>query len=198
MILLAAGRSQRMGSSKPLLPLGEKLLIHHCLDNLLDAGLDDIAIVVRQDKEQLQEVLSSYTIRIIENKDSESDMAGSVRCGLSRLPPETSGVLVSLVDHPVVQPSTLRRLNEFHRLNSDSILLPVYQKKRGHPTLFPSILIQELLHLPTLRDIVHKNRNKIVELEVDDRGVILDTDTREDYQQLIKYYNYLQDNTRKV
>lgn len=190
-ILLAAGRSQRMGSSKPLLPLGEKLIIHHCLDNLLAAELTDITVVTRQDSVQIFDAISSYTVRNIINPDSQSDMAGSIRCGLADLNPKTTGLLITLVDHPLVQPSTLRKLHEYHLNSPNSILLPVYHHKRGHPALFPVSLIKDIFKLPTLRDIVRNNRSTIREVEVDDRGVILDTDTPEDYKKLQEYHQNL-------
>ena len=190
-ILLAAGRSQRMGSSKPLLPLGEKLIINHCLDNLLAAELTDITVVTRQDSTQIRDVVSSYSIRTIANFDPQSDMAGSIRCGLADLNPKATGVLITLVDHPLVQPSTLRKLLTHHLNSPNSILLPVYHHKKGHPVLFPVSLIQDIFRLPTLRDIVHNNRSTIKEVKVGDRGVILDTDTPEDYKQLQEYHRNL-------
>ncbi len=190
-ILLAAGRSQRMGSSKPLLPLGEKLVIHHCLDNLLAAGLRDITVVIRQDSKQIHDAVSSYPIRTTVNTDAQSDMAGSIRCGLVDLNPKATGVLVALVDHPLVQPSTLKKLRQYHLTNPNSILLPVFRHKKGHPVLFPVSVIKDIFELPTLRDIVRNNRSNTIDVDVDDRGVILDTDTPGDYMLLQQYHQKL-------
>ena len=180
-----------MGRSKQLLPLGDKLLIHHCLDNLFQAGLPDITVVTRHDGEEVREAVSSYSVQITVNTDHRSDMAGSVRCGLSGIPSTTTGVLISLVDHPLVQVSTLEKIGSFHHDNQDRILLPTYLGKKGHPVLFPANLIENIFTMPTLRDIMRSNTQQIAEIKVDDRGIIMDTDTPEDYQRAIEYYRIL-------
>ena len=68
----------------------------------------------------------------------------------------------------------------------DKIIIPLYKGKRGHPTLFPRNVIEEIFEGGILRDIIDKNRSRLKFLNVQDEGVILDMDTKEDYDKVLK------------
>ncbi len=113
-------------------------------------------------------------------------MAESVRIGLRTIAESSSGVLVSLSDHPFVKADTLKKLVHCHLETPDRIVIPLYKGQRGHPSLFPKIIIEEVFAGLNLRDIIHKDPNRIRFLDVEDEGVILDMDTREDYERIRK------------
>ena len=81
-ILLSAGRSQRMGSPKQLLPLGKRRVIHHCLDNIGKAGITDTIVVLRQEDCETVKYIEEYPVQVAYNTDKQSDMAESIRTGL--------------------------------------------------------------------------------------------------------------------
>ncbi len=185
-ILLAAGSSTRMGRPKPLLPLGDKPVIRHCLDALLAAGIMDIVVVVGMPGNGIVKMLRGLPATIAVNNMPGGDMAESVRTGLRALDGSPSGILVCLADHPLVTQDTIRALIRQHRKTPDAVIIPAYQGKRGHPTLFSNKIITEVFSGITLRDIIKNNSHAVRTIEVDNEGVVLDMDTEEDYRLIVQ------------
>jgi len=113
-------------------------------------------------------------------------MAESVRIGLRALHESSTGVLVHLSDHPLVSVETLRSFVQCHVESPDRIIIPLYKGRRGHPTLFPKPVIDEVFDGLNLRDIINRDSSRIRFLNVDDEGVVLDIDTKEDYERILK------------
>ena len=183
-ILLAAGQSKRMGSNKQLLPLEGKPFIRHCLDNLFKAGLNDIVVVLGSFGNQIEPVISKLPVSIAWNSAQDSEMADSVRIGMNALPANVTGVLVCLGDHPLVKASTIQKISSHFMTHPDKIIIPRYSGKKGHPTLFPRSVIEEIFTVSTLRDIVHRNHNRLAFLDSSDPGVAMDIDTPEDFEMI--------------
>jgi CTP:molybdopterin cytidylyltransferase MocA len=180
-----------MGQPKLLRPLGDKPVIRHCIDTLVAADVRDIVAVVSISGNGIREILSGLPATIAVNNIPGSDMAESVRTGLRALKGSPSGVLACLSDHPLVSPETIRSIIRQHRKTPGVILIPVYQGKRGHPTLFPINIISDLFTGPyiTLRDIIQKNAPLVRAIDVDDEGVVLDMDTEEDYHKILHKFD---------
>lgn len=187
-ILLAAGRSQRMGRSKPLLPLGDRPVICHCLDGLLDAEIDEVIVVTAQNRAEIEFAVGALPVRLVDNPDPASDMAGSVRVGMQAVSAAATAVLVCPVDHPLVSAITLHALIEEHRLDPAAILIPFFKERRGHPTLFPRAVIEELHGAATLRDVVRRDPARVRLIEVADEGAVIDMDTPDDYARVQAEY----------
>lgn len=185
-VLLAAGLSRRMGRPKQLLPLGDKPVIQHCFDNINAAGVQEIVVVVGQDAKETIKILSGLPVQIAVNNAKDSDMAGSVRVGLEALDHSCSGVLVCLADHPLATCDTMKALAVTHAKSPDKIIIPAHNGRRGHPSLFPTSILNEIFVVDTLRDIVRKDQGRVRVVDVADEGVILDMDTPEDYEQVLK------------
>jgi CTP:molybdopterin cytidylyltransferase MocA len=183
-ILLAAGQSTRMGSNKQLLPLAGKPFIRHCIDNLFEAGVNDIVVVLGPSGNQIEPVISELPVFIVWNSVQESDMAGSVRIGVNALPDNVTGVLVCLGDHPLVKATTIQKISDHFVTHPDKIIIPRYDGKKGHPTLFPRAVIEEIFAVSTLRDIVHRSHNRLAFLDISDPGVTMDIDTPKDFEMI--------------
>jgi CTP:molybdopterin cytidylyltransferase MocA len=143
-------------------------------------------VVLGRDNEELLKTLRELTVKTVFNEEPGSDMAGSVRIGLRAVSPHASGVLVSLSDHPLISEETLKNLLRLHSEAPDKIIIPVYKEKRGHPTLFPIHVIDEIFKGGTLKDIVNRDTARIRIIEVMDEGVIIDIDTMEDYERVVQ------------
>ena len=104
-----------MGRSKQLLPLGPKPVIRHCLDSVIAAGITDIVVVLGAGGDEIQAAIDGMPVRTAVNNDPQSDMAGSVRLGLTQVAPESTGVLVCLSDHPLVSAGTISTIVDTHR-----------------------------------------------------------------------------------
>jgi CTP:molybdopterin cytidylyltransferase MocA len=170
-----------MGRPKPLLPLGDKPVIRHCLDALTTAGISDIVVVVSPSGQHIVELLRGLPAAIAVNKTAGSDMAESVRTGLRGLNGFPSAIMTCLSDHPLVSSETIRAIVRLHHETPDSIIIPCYQGKRGHPTLFSMRTINEIFSGITLRDIIRNHADQVRSPDFEDKGVILDMDTEEDY-----------------
>jgi molybdenum cofactor cytidylyltransferase len=183
-ILLAAGKSRRMGSCKQLLPLGGSTVIGRCLDALVKGGAGEIVVVVSEEGQEVAEAVRCCPVRIVVNPEHEGDMASSVRAGRDALAADASGVIVSLCDYPLVSAVTITSLIQEHGVLPDSIIIPCNQERRGHPLLFPRTVLNELTDELILRDLVGRDPARIRCLNMDDPGVLLDMDTPEDYHRI--------------
>lgn len=173
-----------MGTSKQLLPLADKPVIHHGLHTLFATPARPIVVVLGPGGEAVQEAIVPFSITLAWNRDPEGDMAGSVRAGLALLPADCTGVLIHLVDHPLVTVATVQALCAAHLTTPQSIIIPTCNGRQGHPTLFPRTILAELTPTATLRDIIKKDQTRVLRLPVPDTGIFLDMDTPVDYEAL--------------
>jgi CTP:molybdopterin cytidylyltransferase MocA len=173
-----------MGRLKQLLPIRNKPAIRHCVEALLSAGIRDIVIVLAPTGAEIAATIDDFPVSVVFNERAESEMADSVRTGLRSLHPSSSAVLVCLCDHPLVSPETMKTLLHLHREDPLRIIIPTYNGKRGHPTLFPKSVLAEMMHGLTLREVIRKKPDRVLQVEVADEGVILDMDTMEDYKKI--------------
>jgi len=184
-IVLAAGRSGRMGTQKLLLPLENKPVVAHVVDALLRSTLEQIVVVTGRDGERLQEALRDRAVTFVQNPEPEGEMLGSVRCGLRTLPATCDGVLVALGDQPGVTEELVMGLVRAFRETGRGIIIPVCQGRRGHPILFAARFRHEVLSAHTgigLRGLLDAHPSEIFELPVSAATVLEDMDTPEDYE----------------
>jgi molybdenum cofactor cytidylyltransferase len=183
-----------MGRPKALLPVGSEgeTFLSTILRTLRGANVDDVLVVVGRDASDIRQSLSSLTlpVRIIENVDYERGQLSSLQAGLAAADrPGVRGVLVTLVDLPLVTADTVRAvLDAYRRDRSAPIVRPVKAGRHGHPVVFDRALFDELRAAdPAIgaRPVVHAHRDRIVEVPVSDDGAFLDIDTPADYERAI-------------
>ena len=183
-ILLAAGRSRRMGCCKQLLPLDGRPVIIHLLEGLLAAGPEEVIIVTGTTGMDIETAVSHLPVTVTRNPDPESDMAQSVRVGMGRVSSTASGVLVCLADTPLIESGTNRLLLHEHQRRPDKILIPSCHDRKGHPALIPRAIMADIDRQPTLKDVIRNNGQLLHLVAVDDPGVLEDMDTPEDYRRI--------------
>jgi CTP:molybdopterin cytidylyltransferase MocA len=135
----------------------------------------------------LEKTLDGIPARVVLNERSGSEMAESARAGLRTAAKKSSssGFLIALADHPMVSMETIKSLCRCHAENPEKIIIPAYKGKRGHPTLFPRPVVEEIFSSGlTLRDLIKGKPDRMKLLEVPDEGVLMDLDTMEDYQRI--------------
>ena len=175
-----------MGQPKALLPLKDQPTLLRCLGTLLHGMVWEIIVILGPETEAAAALLEGMPIKIINNTLPQSDMAKSVRLGLAAMNPQSAGALVFLVDHPLVQPETLKKLVAKALEAPDRIIIPTFQERRGHPTLFPKAWLAEIYQGFNLREIIGRHPDKVTLLPVEDEGVVLDMDTPEDYREICR------------
>lgn len=193
-LMLAAGMSSRMGDFKPLLPFGTKTLIESGIDSMLDAGIQCVVVVLGFCGEKIEAVLKKhYDSRVIyawNHQYETTDMLESIRCGLREMPDCQSFFLLP-GDMPVVKKSTFLKLLTARPEEQPFLMFPTLTGRRKHPPLIHSDFIPAILTYDGeggLRQIWEQYSEHILTVPVDDPGVWIDIDTKEDYEHCIKHY----------
>ena len=184
-VVLAAGKSERMGQNKLLLPLNGKTLIESNLNALTAAGVNEQVVVLGHRLEEIVEVLKPRLgrVKIALNVDYEKGMVSSLQTGLIVLSKVDAAFLV-LGDQPILDPTLLTLMIRQMENNADALIVnPIHEGKKGHPLLFRRQLFSEIMTLKdtqTIRDVVHAHEDKTVTVEAPS-WVNMDIDTPEDY-----------------
>lgn len=178
-VLLAAGAASRYGSNKLLAEHQGQALILHALRGL--AGCDRLYAVIRGDSDRLRRVLVGHGITCVVNPQPERGIGYSVACGIAASR-DSAGWCLLPGDMPFIQPTTATRIIAALR---DGALLaaPSFQGRRGHPVGFSAQLRDELLTCDGdvgARQVVDRHRQALVELVVEDAGILRDIDTPAD------------------
>lgn len=181
-----------MGRPKLLLPWQGSTLLDHLVGSLRQGGADRLVLVTRADDEALADWAAVAGVDLTVNPDPERGMLSSVWAGLEALGAAAvaqvaEALLVCPADHPAVRAETVAAL--LARLRAGALLaVPTHGARRGHPLAIAPALVTEILDLdPTvgLRQLLERRVESLVELPVDDPGVVLDIDTAEDYDRLL-------------
>lgn len=152
---------------------------------MLDAGLDTIIVVLGANRKKIRPVLADLPVGIAVNPCLKSHMAESVSKGLAQMPGSVTGVMVALCDHPLVLTETYAELEACHHQAPEAILLPVYQDRGGHPTVFPRPLCSAVDQGIPLNRLVHAHSESVRRIAFDDPGIVRDMDTPADYQRIL-------------
>jgi molybdenum cofactor cytidylyltransferase len=184
-IILAAGESKRMGQPKLLLKWGESSLFEQTLDNYLGSAVNEVNIVLGHQAAEMEKVIGDRSVNTAINPAYSKGMSTSIIIGINIMSPRTQGIMLALADQPSVSSQTIDRLIQVFELRQKGIVLPAYQGQRGNPVIFDIKYRNELLALTGDiggREIVHRHYNDVQEVSVDNRGVLIDIDTPEDYK----------------
>jgi len=190
-IVLAAGRSERMGTQKLLLPLGGRPVIVRVMDELLRSLVDKVLVVVEREGERIRVALQDHAATFVTNPEHEGDMLSSVRCGLRAVPTVCEGVLVALGDQPGISSTLVDEMIRSFRHRQSALVVPTCQGRRGHPLLFGAQLSHEVLHQHGsygLRGLLESHAGEILEIPVSAPSTLEDMDTPEDYERQRKLF----------
>lgn len=185
-ILLAAGRSERMGAFKPLLPFGRTTVIEACIHYLNAGGAEPIIVVVGHNAQQIRQLLKNAPVLFALNPDPSSEMGESIRCGVKALPASASATIVALVDHPAVPPDVVKSLINEWRRNAQSVI-PTWQGRGGHPVLVDLRWRHELETLDGaagLKSFFQSHAEAVRRVPVGSQYIARDIDTWDDYARL--------------
>ena len=186
-IVLAAGDSLRMSRPKPLLELNGKTFLEVICNNIRSSGLSDTTVVFGRYAKSIMLGWRSDGERVVINPEPEKGQISSLRTALKRLPADAESVLVALVDHPLVNLSTYRELMDCWKHNADSIVIPRFRGKRGHPVMLPRSVWPLCFEGPAdigLHWVIHHESVKVIDLEVNDKNILKDIDTPGDYKKI--------------
>ena len=189
-IILAAGRSARLGSPKQLLSYRGKTLLQHTIDTALESQASPILVVLGSRKDAIKKELEQKQVFILENSSWESGMASSISCGitnLQELAPESEAVILMVCDQPFVDAKLLNNLITKHKDTRQSIVASSYANTLGTPALFHQSLFSELLVLEGesgAKSLIKKYSLQTGFVSFDQGSI--DIDSRENYRNLPK------------
>ena len=193
-IILAAGDSTRMGRPKALLPDPDgRPFVARLVRTFAAAGLNDIVVVTGSLHAAIAEAVAAdqppVAPNLVNNPQPALGQVSSLWMGLDAAArPGVEGVLMTLVDIPLVRASTIQKVIDEWTRRRAPIVRPAVGDRHGHPVLFDRSLFDALRHAPITegaRAVVHANADRIVNVQVDDEGCLLDVDTPADYNALI-------------
>ena len=184
-IVLAAGRSTRMGQIKQTLPWGQGgTIIGQVIRRLQETDLDEIVVVTGAAHDQVGAALAAAHIRLAFNPDFESsEMAASLQVGLRQVPAQCMAALVALGDQPQIEPGVVNAMIQRWRETLAPVVAPTYREQRGNPTLFDRSIWPQVFALPASanpREIVQA-AGRVEGVRVETNSILRDVDTPEDY-----------------
>jgi molybdenum cofactor cytidylyltransferase len=186
-IILAAGRSSRMGAFKPLLPFGPKTVVESCIDALRAGGVETVIVVVSSEQlATFQEHLRQSNVRFALNPDDASAMSASVELGVRAVPDNTKAVLILPVDHAAVPGEVIAAVIQAWRKGA-VLVKPVVDGRGGHPVLVDLRFRDELLRLDPnqgLKGLFAAHETQVTRLPVESNYIARDMDTWDDYRAL--------------
>ena len=186
-VILAAGMSSRMGETKQLLRLGEHTLLDQVLANVRASGVDEIVLVLGHAAEKIMDSVTGENVKIAINRAYREGMGTSLRMGLSALPSGIDAALIVLADQPFVRPATLKQLMDQYRKSNAQIVIPMYKGFRGNPVLLDHSVFPEVMALNGdigCRALFGNHLEGIVKVSVEDLGILLDLDSKDDLEKL--------------
>jgi len=188
-ILLSAGTSRRFGSPKALACLCGTPVIEHVQKALLQSSCDKIIVVLGAcHKEVRPSIFIHSRIRVVYNKNYYFGQTSSVQAGWREADIASEGVLFLPVDYPLVQSSSIDKIIHcFKKLGGPDILVPTYQNKKGHPSIFHQRLSPKALALPMgmgLNSLFAAHPPQTI--EIDDSGIIKSFNTPQEFEALLK------------
>lgn len=179
-IVLAAGTASRMGTNKLTEPLGDKPVVAHAVDAVLEAGLVGPIVVVGYEQQRVKAALANRMVRYVEARNYGQGLSASLRAGLSAVPADVSAALVCLGDMPFVSAQLIRQLADL--ATEETIIVPRFNGRAGNPVAWGRTFFHELALLEGDRGgkaLFTDHADRIVYVETEDEGARLDVDTQQ-------------------
>ena len=184
-VVPCAGNSTRMGTSKALLDAGGRSFLAAVVGSLVAGGCDPVVVVLGEGMSDEERRAKAAGAIPVVNPDPGEGPITSLRLGMALLEGSAEGIAFLPVDHPKVQPETVQKLVATFLDGAAPLVVPIHDGKRGHPVIVRRSLFAELRD-PSLkggaRTVVHAHLDEAELVPVDDPGVLLDVDTRTEYE----------------
>lgn len=193
-IILGAGASSRMGEPKQLLSWKKETLVDRAIGQAIGLATGPVVLVLGANAKLIESSLSPGDYRIAQNENWKTGMGSSIVCGLQSLldtPGQLDGVLITLVDQPLITTSDLKKIIEKFKKDSPPLVAAFYEHTLGVPTLFSADLFPELLTLSGQKGakaIINKYRESLAKLDLPAAKV--DLDTPQEWQTFLQRKNF--------
>jgi len=186
-ILLTAGQSKRMdGENKLTKEIQGTPLIKHSVKNILASSIDELIVVLGYQKETIEKLIDkNKKIKFVFNKDFENGMASSIKAGLNNLSEKTEAFFICLGDMPMVNHDIYNQL--IKSKDNKEIIIPTYKGQQGNPVLFNKSMKEKIMSITGdvgAKKILELNKEKILNLEINDQSIVKGFNTQGDFSSL--------------
>ena len=182
-VILAAGRSTRMGARNKLLaPVDGRPMVAHVAAHVRASRAEAMVAVVGHEAEAVRAALAPFgAMTVVDNPDYAAGLSTSLKAGIAALPDDMDAALVCLGDMPRVRTATLDTLIAALSPDDDRLICaPTFQGKRGNPVLWHRRFFPDLMAIAGdkgAKELIDRHGDTLVEVAVDDPGILLDVDT---------------------
>jgi molybdenum cofactor cytidylyltransferase len=188
-IVLAAGKSTRMGENKLLKAVKGSPMIRHVVETCLASKVNLVVVVVGHEEDKIRKALTGLNCKFVGNPDYEMGQSSSVKAGLSAVRGDADAILVMPADVARVSPEHIDRVVEDYIRHDGRIVVASHRGRLGHPILLDRSLFGEILEINEatfgLKAVVEAHRDEVRKVEVGARDVLLDIDTLRDYERFV-------------
>ncbi|MGE3146221.1 MAG: NTP transferase domain-containing protein [Pseudorhodoplanes sp.] len=181
-IVLAAGRSTRMGGSNKLLAqIRGKPIVRLAAEQALASRASPVIVVSGHQREQIEAALAGLAVRIVHNPDFADGLSTSLKAGLTAMPDDVDGAVVMLADMPQVDAALIDTLlAAFDPERGSLAVVPTIEGKRGNPVVWSRRFFPSLMALEGdvgARHLIGENVDAVTEVAVDGQAALIDVDT---------------------
>jgi molybdenum cofactor cytidylyltransferase len=188
-ILLAAGKSERMGQNKLLLPFGGRTVIQRTLDSLLASRAGEVIVVLGNKAQEINTSIGNRRALSVLNPNFAKGMSTSLITGLGMVNQQAKFIIVALGDQPLITTKVYNQLIETALNSEKGIILPVCKGERGNPIIISTTYRAELLAQTGDiggRELLKSHPTDVLEVPVDCEGVVININTQEEYEKRLK------------
>ena len=183
-IVLAAGRSTRMGAANKLLAdVGGKPMLRHAVEAALASQARPVLVVTGHQGDDVRASLAGLDVGFVANPDFALGLSSSLKAGIRALPKAVAGALVLLGDMPRIEAAHLdAMIAAFASGMGEAIVVPMHEGRRGNPVLWPAALFREMLALEGdvgARRLMVRHASRVHEIDLGTDAVLMDVDTPE-------------------
>lgn len=175
-VILSGGASRRMGSPKALLPFQGRPFLEHLLDVTKHPRIGTRRVVLGAHAVPIGKEVALDPEEVVVNEHWEQGQLSSIQAALRSLPTGTDGIILCLIDHPLVSRSLVNGLVEQFYATHAPVVLPVFEGRRGHPVLFSAAVYAELEKAPLelgARSVVWAHKDKVSEYITPEEGCVV-------------------------
>jgi len=188
-VILSGGASRRMGSPKALLSYQGRPFLEHLLDVARHPKIGVRRVVLGADAGPIVNEVNLAPDEVVVNDEWEKGQLSSIQAALRSLPPNTDGILLLLIDHPLISSGLVGELIDSFYNSRKSIVIPVYEGRRGHPVILSAALYEDLMKAPLdtgARSVVWAHAGEVQIVQTNEEGCVLNLNDPDTLQKALR------------